>query len=248
MEPIQAKLSIVADKLHLKNFTEDLNLEEHFVCVADVNRPALQLNGFYEHFEADRIQMIGMVEHAYMNNKTAEERAEIYRKLLSYQKTEVIYEMTYHFAHRFLAKGDRTIDQMVQAARSGKQNIIEGCAASATSSKTELKLVNVAKASLQELLEDYIDYLRTRGHRQWEEGSIEYETMRRLGRDHNDASYFLALCQTRGADVIANMAIILIHQADYLLHRQLERLEADFVKNGGFSERMMRVRKQERGY
>lgn len=171
-----------------------------------------------------------------------------YRKLLSYQKTEVIYEMTYHFAHRFLAKGDRTIDQMVQAARSGKQNIIEGCAASATSSKTELKLVNVAKASLQELLEDYIDYLRTRGHRQWEEGSIEYETMRRLGRDHNDAPYFLALCQTRGADVIANMAIILIHQADYLLHRQLERLEADFVKNGGFSERMMRVRKQERGY
>ena len=171
-----------------------------------------------------------------------------YRKLLSYQKTEVIYEMTYHFAHRFLAKGDRTIDQMVQAARSGKQNIIEGCAASATSSKTELKLVNVAKASLQELLEDYIDYLRTRGHRQWEEGSIEYETMRRLGREHNDAPYFLALCQTRGADVIANMAIILIHQADYLLHRQLERLEADFVKNGGFSERMMRVRKQERGY
>ena len=171
-----------------------------------------------------------------------------YRKLLSYQKTEVIYEMTYHFAHRFLAKGDRTIDQMVQAARSGKQNIIEGCAASATSSKTELKLVNVAKASLQELLEDYIDYLRTRGHRQWEEGSIEYETMRRLGREHNDAPYFLALCQTRGADVIANMVIILIHQADYLLHRQLERLEADFVKNGGFSERMMRVRKQERGY
>ena len=91
MEPIQAKLSIVADKLHLKNFTEDLNLEEHFVCVADVNRPALQLNGFYEHFEADRIQMIGMVEHAYMNNKTAEERAEIYRKLLSYDIPCVIF-------------------------------------------------------------------------------------------------------------------------------------------------------------
>ena len=91
MEPIQAKLSIVADKLHLRNFTEDLNLEEHFVCVADVNRPALQLNGFYEHFEADRIQMIGMVEHAYMNNKTAEERAEIYRKLLSYDIPCVIF-------------------------------------------------------------------------------------------------------------------------------------------------------------
>ena len=91
-----------------------------------------------------------------------------YRKLLSYQKTEVIYEMTFYFCQKYLQKGDRTIDQMVQAARSGKQNIIEGCAASATSAKTEIKLVNVAKASLQELLEDYIDYLRTRRHQQWE--------------------------------------------------------------------------------
>lgn len=84
MEPIQAKLSVVADKLHLKNFTEELNLEEHFVSMADVNRPALQLNGFYEHFEENRIQMIGMVEYAYMNNKPVEERAKIYQKLLSY--------------------------------------------------------------------------------------------------------------------------------------------------------------------
>ena len=84
MGPIQAKLSVVADKLHLKNFTEELNLEEHFVSMADVNRPALQLNGFYEHFEGNRIQMIGMVEYAYMNNKPVEERAKIYQKLLSY--------------------------------------------------------------------------------------------------------------------------------------------------------------------
>lgn len=84
MGPIQAKLSVVADKLHLKNFTEELNLEEHFVSMADVNRPALQLNGFYEHFEENRIQMIGMVEYAYMNNKPVEERAKIYQKLLSY--------------------------------------------------------------------------------------------------------------------------------------------------------------------
>ena len=96
-----------------------------------------------------------------------------YQKLLSYQKTEVIYEMTYYFCERFLQRGDRTIDQMVQAARSGKQNIIEGCAASATSQKTEIKLVNVAKASLQELLEDYCDYLRTRGLTQWAEQSVE---------------------------------------------------------------------------
>ena len=84
MGPIQAKISVVADKLHLKNFTEELNLEEHFVSMADVNRPALQLNGFYEHFEENRIQIIGMVEYAYMNNKPVEERAKIYQKLLSY--------------------------------------------------------------------------------------------------------------------------------------------------------------------
>lgn len=106
-----------------------------------------------------------------------------YRKLLSYQKTEVIYEMTFYFCNTYLQKGDRTVDQMVQAARSGKQNIIEGSAASSTSAKTEIKLVNVAKASLQELLEDYIDYLRTRGHRQWEEGSVELETIFLSRRD-----------------------------------------------------------------
>ena len=145
-----------------------------------------------------------------------------YRKLLSYQKTEVIFEMTYYFCHTYLQKGDRTIDQMVQAARSGKQNIIEGCAASATSAKTEIKLVNVAKASLQELLEDYIDYLRTHGHRQWEENSPP--------------------------ETIANMAIILINQADYLLFKQLERLEKDFITQGGFSEKMNRIRREQRGF
>ena len=108
--------------------------------------------------------------------------------------------------------------------------------------------MNVAKASLQELLEDYVDYLRTRGHRQWEEGSPEWETMRKLGKEHNDADYFMALCATRPPETIANMTIILIHQADYLLHRQLERLEQNFAENGGFSERMTRIRKERRGY
>lgn len=171
-----------------------------------------------------------------------------YRKLLSYQKTEVIYEMTYYFCQKYLQKGDRTVDQMVQAARSGKQNIIEGCAASSTSAKTEIKLVNVAKASLQELLEDYQDYLKTRDHRQWEEGSTEWEAMRQLGREHNDASFFMNLCASRPPETIANMAIILIHQADYLLFKQLERLGRDFAEGGGFSERMTRIRKENRGY
>lgn len=171
-----------------------------------------------------------------------------YRQLLSYQKTEVIYEMTFYFCHKYLQKGDRTIDQMVQAARSGKQNIIEGSAASSISAKTEIKLVGVAKASLQELLEDYIDYLRTRGHRQWEEGSEEWTVMRELGKKHSDAVFFMKICETRPPETIANMAIILINQADYLLFRQLERLEKDFIAQGGFSERMMRVRKEQRGF
>ena len=171
-----------------------------------------------------------------------------YKKLLSYQKTDVIFQLTYYFCHTYLQKGDRTIDQMVQAARSGKQNIVEGSMASGTSAKTELKLLNVAKASLHELSEDYEDYLKTRGHRQWEEGSAELEAMRRIGRDHNDGAYFMTLAETRPPETIANMAIVLLKQADYLLHRQIQRLADDFVKEGGFSERMMRVRKQNRGF
>ena len=159
-----------------------------------------------------------------------------YKKLLSYQKTDVIYHITFYFCENYLSKGDRTVDQMVQAARSGKQNIVEGCAASATSSKTEIKLINVAKASLQELLEDYRDYLTTRNHRIWEADSREFIFMRQMGSTHNDVEFFMNIIKTRPPETIANMAIILINQADYLLYRQLERLEADFINDGGFSE------------
>lgn len=169
-----------------------------------------------------------------------------YKKLLSYQKADVIFCLTYHFVKNYLQSGDRTCDQMIQAARSGKQNIIEGCAASTTSAKTEIKLVNVAKASLQELLEDYEDYLKTRQHRQWEEDSAELQAMRELGRQHNDADYFMELAKTRPPEVIANMCIVLIKQADYLLFRQLQRLSKDFLQNGGFTERMYRLRSDKR--
>ena len=151
---------------------------------------------------------------------------------------------------------------MIQAARSGKQNIVEGSAASVTSAKTEIKLINVAKASLQELLADYEDYLKTRNKPQWEKGSIQYDAMRKLGREHSDAEffmnligkehsdsdYFMNLIQTRSPETIANMAIILIKQADYLLFRQLERLAKDFAENGGFSEKMSQIRRNTRGY
>lgn len=167
-----------------------------------------------------------------------------YKNLLSYQKADVIFQITYYFCEHYVERGDRTKDQMIQAARSGKQNIIEGCAASSTSAKTEIKLVNVAKASLKELLEDYEDYLKTHQKTQWAKGSIEYEAMRRLGREHNDAETYMRIIMTRPPETIANMAIILINQADYLLFRQLEKLSENFLEEGGFSERMSRLRRQ----
>ncbi len=170
-----------------------------------------------------------------------------YSNLICYKKTEIIYLITFFFCEHFLRKGDRTIDQMVQAARSGKQNIIEGCAASTTSSETDIKLINVAKASLKELLEDYEDFIKTRGFSKWEKGSKEYEYMRKLGAANASASVIMEIVKTRPPETIANMAIILLNQTDYLLHRLLENLEKRFLTEGGFREKMTRLRKKHRG-
>jgi len=170
-----------------------------------------------------------------------------YQELLSYQKAEVVYDLTYRFCQRFLTKGDRTIDQMVQAARSGKQNIVEGCKASGTSKEMEIKLVNVARASLEELLVDYRDFLRVRDHLIWEKDSKEATYVRKLGnRPHVTYETYRELCETRPAAVVANMALCLIHQTNYLLDQQLRRLEQDFMKEGGIRERMTRARLQQR--
>ena len=128
-----------------------------------------------------------------------------YKKLYSYQKANAIYCLTYYFVEHYIRYNDRTKDQMLQAARSGKQNIIEGCAASVTSAKTEIRLLNVAKASLQELIEDFEDYLKTRGHRQWEEHSVELEAMRRLGQTHNDANFFMQIAQLHNSAMFCLM-------------------------------------------
>jgi four helix bundle suffix protein len=169
-----------------------------------------------------------------------------YRKLFSYQKAEAIYDITYYFTHSFLRRGDRTVDQMVQAARSGKQNIAEGSAASGTSKEMEIKLVNVAKASLQELLVDYEDFLRTRGFRQWENDSVELLKMRELGRKYNETAFYMPIVRTRPPETIANISVCLIKQTDYLLAMQLKSLSEDFLKNGGFRERMTKARLESR--
>lgn len=170
-----------------------------------------------------------------------------YQELLSYQKAEVVYDITFRFCERFLKRGDRTIDQMVQAARSGKQNIVEGSKASGTSKEMEIKLTNVARASLEELLMDYQDFLRVRDLAIWEKDSEEALYVRKLGmRKPMTFEVFREFCETRSADVVANIAICLIHQTNYLLDQQIRRLEQDFIKEGGLRERMTKVRLRER--
>jgi len=166
-----------------------------------------------------------------------------YQQLLSYQKALVVYDATLHFCGRFIDKKSRTHDQMVQAARSGKQNILEGSEASATSKETEIKLTNVARASQKELLEDYRDFLRTHGLRLWDKNSREALFVRRLGTKP-DVSYesYRTYIETRPPEVVANIIICVIHQTCYLLDQQLKRQEQDFLKAGGLRERMTRAR------
>ena len=169
-----------------------------------------------------------------------------YKDLIVYQKAQAIFDITYYFCSSFLRRGDRTIGQMEQAARSGKQNIVEGCADSITSKEMEIKLIGVAKGSLLELLEDYEDFLRTRGFRQWEDNSAEVQAMRKLCRAHNDSAFYMNIVKTRPPETIANMAICMIKQNDYLLFRLLQKLEKKFLAEGGLREQMTRLRIQHR--
>jgi four helix bundle suffix protein len=170
-----------------------------------------------------------------------------YQTLLSFQKAEVVYDITFRFAHKFLAKSDRTIDQMIQSARSGKKNILEGSKAAITSKETEIKLTGVARASLEELLDDYRDFLRARDLPIWDKSSKEAQYVRKLGRKtpptYEDYREFV---ETRPRGVVANIALCLIHQTNYLVDQQLRRLEKDFLEQGGLRERMTRLRLRRR--
>jgi restriction system protein len=176
-----------------------------------------------------------------------------YRKLRSFQATQLVYDGTVVFCERFVDKFSRTRDQMVQAARSGVQNIAEGSMASATSKKTELKLTGVARASLEELLLDFEDYLRQHGLKLWEKDSPQAMAVRNKyrsdgsdGSDKSDRSDAYGL-RAANAEVAANTLICLINQASYLLGRQMQALEQSFLTEGGFTERMYRERQSRRG-
>ena len=170
-----------------------------------------------------------------------------YSQLQSYRKAEVVYDLTYRFCQRFLSQKDRTVDQMIQAARSGKQNIVEGSKASGTSKETEIKLLGVARASLEELLVDYCDLLRVRDVPVWQKESREARFVRRLGRNpHVTYENYRTFCETRSLQIVANIAICLIHQTNYLLDQQIRSLERAFIMEGGLRERMTRARKLHR--
>ena len=172
-----------------------------------------------------------------------------FRKLRSFQCAQGVYDGTVVFCNRFVDKKSRTHDQMVQAARSGVQNIAEGSLASATSKKTELKLTGVARASLGELLLDFEDFLRQRKLRQWDKSDPEALAVRGKFRsdqsDKSDGSELYHFSELP-AEVLANTLICLINQASYLLWRQMKSLEEEFLANGGFTERMYNARKNSR--
>ena len=170
-----------------------------------------------------------------------------YQELKAFQKAEVVYDLTVRFARKYLSRGDRTVDQMVQAARSGKKNLLEGSKASKTSKEMEIKLTNVARASLEELLDDYHDYLRSRDLPLWPKDSKEALYARRLGtKQPQSYELYREIFETRPPEIIANIAICLINQANYLIDRQIARLEKDFLEQGGLRERMTRARLEHR--
>lgn len=171
-----------------------------------------------------------------------------YKRLIVYRKSDIIYQGTVTFCRRFLpAKGDRTVDQMTQAARSCKQNIAEGSAASGTSKETELKLTNVARATLDELIEDYLDWLKVHDFAEWPAEDERRVTARSLAREHLDWPDWQPLFETRPPETVANLMLTVCHQTRYLLDKMIAAQEADFTSHGGVRERMRAARTAARG-
>lgn len=170
-------------------------------------------------------------------------KAVVWKDLYFYRKSDAIYQLTVEFCRRYLPSyGDRTVDQMVQAARSGKQNIVEGSEDGQTSSEMEIKLMNVARGSLQELRSDYLDYLHTHHLPVWEKDNPRQQRMREFCHQHNDYSDYEPLTGKMNDEEMANLALTLCHQTDKLMCAYIERLEERFVKEGGIKERMYAAR------
>lgn len=162
--------------------------------------------------------------------------------LYFYQKSNVLYQLTFVFTKRFLTRGDRTIDQMVQAARSGKQNIVEGSADGVTSMEMELKLLNVARSSIKELKEDYEDYITSRRLQRWQPGHERYDGMLKFCREHNRIDDYQNYFDKWTDEEMANIALTLCHMVDRMMTTYQKQQEETFVKEGGIKERMTAAR------
>ena len=170
-----------------------------------------------------------------------------YRQLICYQKSVVVYDLTYWFCEQYMNRSkDRTVDQMVQAARSGKQNIVEGVTDGAASKESELKLLKVAAGSLHELHEDYEDWLRTHQHAIWAKDCVETKALWTLGKEHSEPEYYLQLARTRPPQTTANIARGMTEQALYFLDRLIQSKAKQFVENGSLKEQMYRARQEYR--
>lgn len=165
-----------------------------------------------------------------------------YRKLRVFQKAEAIYDLTYYFLKGHILKADRTHDQMLQAARSGKQNIIEGRSDAASSAEMEIKLYGVARGSLHELLNDYYDYMRTRNIHIWERDYPRFEPLRNTCIRHNDTTYYMTLVSKLNDEELCNMIVTLINQTIVMLGKMIDLVKQDFLKNGGIKEQMHKAR------
>lgn len=162
--------------------------------------------------------------------------------LYFYQKANVLYQLTFSFTNRFLRRGDRTIDQMVQAARSGKQNIVEGCADGVTSTEMEINLLNVARGSIKELKEDYQDYVASRHLKRWTPKHPRYNGMLAFCRRHNTVDAYKDYFEKWSDEEMANIALTLCHMVDRMMTTYEKQLEGTFVKEGGIKERMTAAR------
>ena len=170
-------------------------------------------------------------------------KAVVWKELYFYRKSDAIYQLTVEFCKRFLpAHGDRTVDQMVQAARSGKQNIVEGSEDGQTSSEMEIKLLNVARGSLQELRSDYQDYLNTHHLTIWPADSERQQRLRDYCHSHNDYNDYAPLVTKMNDEEMANLLLTLCHQTDKMMCAYIEKLEQRFVTEGGIKERMHAAR------
>ncbi|MCM1077136.1 MAG: four helix bundle suffix domain-containing protein [Bacteroides sp.] len=176
-----------------------------------------------------------------MNNEFLKQKGD-YRQLRCFQLSEHLYDITFVFCNRFLSPDDRTKDQMIQAARSLKQNIAEGSCAATMSTQSEMFLTNVGKSSQQELLLNYEDYIITRGLCKWQLGDPRLENVRKALRQKMSREFMIAKAKAWNDETIANVAITLVHQCDRMLTGLLEYQKQQFLKNGGIKEQMTRAR------